>query len=113
MAIFNLDQAKEHLRTKPRFKRFVLRLLMPCREARPRRWVRVSGLPFVIKTGSRVVFGKDIRRDILPPVAGKELEVKAAFGGEISAGADYGTIGVKSIEPSEIDPETLNKKAQP
>ncbi len=66
MAIFNREQAKRYLKTKPKLKQLILALLMPRGEARPRWWVRVFIVPFVVKKGRRVILGKDIRWDILP-----------------------------------------------
>lgn len=47
-------------------KRFVLSLLIPRNQARPRKWVKIFLNPFLHKKGKRALIRKNIRLDVLP-----------------------------------------------
>lgn len=56
----------KNIKQSEQMKQFVLRMLMPARQARPRRWVRWFILPFTIQKGKGALIRRNSRFDVLP-----------------------------------------------
>jgi acetyltransferase-like isoleucine patch superfamily enzyme len=56
----------QKIKSSEKLKRFVLSLLIPRNQARPRKWVKIFLNPLLHKKGKRALIRKNIRLDVLP-----------------------------------------------
>jgi acetyltransferase-like isoleucine patch superfamily enzyme len=56
----------DKIQANPRTKRFVIHLLMPPGEGKPRWWVKAFVNPFVHKRGKRSIIRRTVRLDVMP-----------------------------------------------
>lgn len=54
------------IKSNPRLKNFVLRLLIPANDHRPRLWVRLLLNPFIHKKGKHAIIRNSTRMDVFP-----------------------------------------------
>ena len=57
---------KDRIKNNPKLKNFVLRLLMPANQARPRTWVKIFVNPFLHTKGKGSRICSAVRMDVLP-----------------------------------------------
>lgn len=56
----------DKIKSNPKTKQLVLRLLMPKNQARPRLWVRIFINPFIHKKGKGSLIRRRVRMDVMP-----------------------------------------------
>lgn len=54
------------IKSNPRLKKFVLKLLIPANDHRPRLWVRLLLSPFIHKRGKHTIIRNSTRMDVFP-----------------------------------------------